>query len=139
MKTFSAAFLFLFAVAFLPALQADRPTLYPFDVKVGGQLAEVRGDPQTTLFASIKDPVSAEAELVIPGYGDGMVIINLFQIDERGAPVPGFQALIYTIPSGGKTRLHQTIDQRRPEPGLYGANIVYNGQTSRVKFTVKPE
>lgn len=137
MKIFSTFFSLAAFFLTLSLVHAERPTLYPFDVKIGGHLAVFSGNPDTTLFATIEEPVASDAEIVLPNYESGMVIINVFQIDAQGSPVPGFQPLIYTVQEGGKIGLHQSIDQRRPSAGLYGANIVYSGQTSRVKFTVK--
>ena len=39
------------------------PSIYPFQVKVGGQLAFIEGKPETAIFAKLKEPVSADAEI----------------------------------------------------------------------------
>lgn len=130
----SALFLLLITPGVAPA--GERPDIYPFDVKVGGQLAAMTGSNR--LFAHIAEPVPAEAELEVPG-AEGMVIVNVFPSAPDGT-VPDTaagQTKVILIQQGGKAKLDATMDGTKLAPGLYGANVVSGGRTSRVQFTVR--
>jgi hypothetical protein len=130
--TLVALFLFIPAVA----KASDRPAIYPFDVKIGGQTAAVEGDPAVAVFAKIKDPVANDAELEVSG-DPGMLIINIFPVKANGEVDPAAPPKIIMVQSGNKTKLSETMDKSTLAAGLWGANIVFNNGTSRVMFTVK--
>lgn len=115
---------------------ADRPVVYPFDVKIGGQLAEIKGDPSTTLFAEIEKPVAADAEIEVIG-APGLLIVNVFPLDDNGAVKEGVTPKAIVVPSGTVASMGAFMDGTKLEPGLYGANIVFANTTSRVKFVVQ--
>ena len=121
-----------------PAARAERSPIYPFDVKLGGQLARISGNPQTAIFAKIKDPVPANAELEVSGPA-GLLIINIFPVKPSGVvpPEAAGATKILMVQSGTKTTLDATMDASTLAPGLYGANVVFNIGTSRVMFTVQ--
>lgn len=110
--------------------------IYPFQVKVGGQLAFIEGNPQTAIFAKLKEPVGADAEIEIMGV-PAMVIINVFKVNPNGSVTSSESPKIILVQNGTKTRLDDTMDKSKLPPGLYGMNIVYANVTSRVMFTVK--
>jgi len=116
----------------------DRPAIYPFDVKVGGQLAKVEGDPQTALVAKIADPVKADAKIEVVGE-PAMVIINVFPANPDGTvePAASGQAKVIMVQNGTETTLAETMDKSKLSPGVYLANVVYNQGTSRVLFTIE--
>ncbi len=124
-----------------PAQAAEmRPPVYPFDVKVGGHLAVAEeADPMLVVFAKVKEPVTADAEVEVSGEGDS-IIINVFPVLETGV-VPDeatTQTKVILGQDNSKTvRLNETMDKSTLAPGLYGMNIVYGGKTSRVMFRVK--
>jgi hypothetical protein len=134
MKTLAIA-LTCFVTCVLNA--ADRPEFYPFDVKIAGQLATA-GNEAAEVFAKVAKPVSADAELEIVN-AQGLVIVNLFPVNADGtvpetAPA---QTKVLLIQEGGKTKLSETMDKSKLPAGLHGANIVYDGKTARVMFTVQ--
>ncbi|OAI41928.1 hypothetical protein AYO41_01250 [Verrucomicrobia bacterium SCGC AG-212-E04] len=110
--------------------------IYPFQVKVGGQLAFIEGNPQTAIFAKLKEPVGADAEIEILGV-PAMIIINVFKVNPDGSVTSSESPKIIMVQNGIKTRLDETMDKSKLPPGLYGMNIVYANVTSRVMFTVK--
>jgi len=131
----------LVGLTLVGALQAqaeDRPTVYPFDVKVGGQLAKVEGDPQTAIVAKIADPVKADAKIEVVGE-PGMVIINVVPANPDGSvdPAASGQTKVIMVQNGTETTLADTMDKSTLSPGIYLANVVYNQGTSRVLFTVE--
>ncbi len=115
---------------------AKRATIYPFDVRVGGQLAVVEGDPTRAIFAKIKEPVDDNAQIEIGGE-PGMLIVNVFPVRPNGEVPQGAPTKVMFVQNGTKTRLDETMDKSRLAPGLYGANVVYANATSRVMFEVK--
>lgn len=122
----------------LPSVLAQRAPIYPFDVKIGGQLATVEGNPQSAIFAKVKNPVPADADLEVSGPA-GMLIVNVFPVKPSGEvpPEASTQTKIIMAQDAAKTKLDATMDKSRLAPGLYGANVVFNGGTSRVMFTVR--
>ena len=112
------------------------PSVYPFQVKVGGQLATIEGDPQTAIFAKVKDPVSPDAEIEILGV-PGMIIINVFKANPDGSVTTSAPPKIIMVHNGTRARLSESLDKSTLPPGLYGMNVVYANVTSRVMFTVK--
>ncbi len=120
--------------------EETRPPVYPFDVKVGGQLAVAEeADPMLVVFAKVKEAVSADAEVEVSGEGDS-IIINVFPVLETGVVPDEATTQTKVIVSQGQgkiVRLNETMDKSTLSPGLYGMNIVYGGRTSRVMFRVK--
>ena len=112
------------------------PSIYPFQVKVGGQLAAIEGKPDNAIFAKLKEPVAANAEIEILGV-PGMIIINVFKVNPDGSVTSSASPKIIMVQNGTKTRLDETLDKSTLPPGLYGMNIVYANVTSRVMFVVK--
>ena len=89
------------------------PSVYPFQVKVGGQLAAIEGDPQTAVFAKVKDPVSPDAEVEILGV-PGMIIINVFKANPDGSVTTSVAPKIIMVHNGTRTRLNESLDKVRP-------------------------
>ncbi len=119
-------------------LQAqERSPIYPFDVEVAGQQAIPPGGP-AVIFAKIPQPVAPDAEVKVDTEGE-MIIVNVFAIDENGAPLKGAQgqAKVIMVQNGTGFALDGTMDKSTLAPGRYGMNIVLQNQgTSRVEFTV---
>ncbi len=128
----------LFSFVLSATARAERSPIYPFDVKIGGQLAAISGDPQTAIFAKIKDPVRANAELEVSG-PPRLLIVNIFPVKPSGVvPPEAADAIkILVVQRGTKTTLDATLDGSKLAPGLYGANVVFKHRTARVMFTVK--
>lgn len=119
----------------LPAL-ADRPSYYPFDVKLGGQLATV-----SVGMAVIADPVpvDAELEIILPEL-KGNVFVNFFVSDDKGIIAKGEDKAveIMMFANTSKSRINQTMSKSSLVPGkTYLANIVANAMTARIIFKVK--
>jgi hypothetical protein len=120
-----------------PAARAERSPIYPFDVKIDGQPATISGNPRTAIFAKIKDPVPANAELEVSGPA-GRLIINIFPVKPNGVvpPEAAGATKILLVQSGTKTTLDATMDGSTLAPGLNGANVVFNNASARVMFKV---
>lgn len=130
--------LFLLAILFAPLLHAQenkRPTLYPFDVTIGGQKAVMQEG--NILFAVIEKPIKADALLEINKEAP-MLIINAFACKENGEVMaPGQQPAVIFARNTKSTKLNATMDKKPLKPGRYLANIVAHGGTSRVVFVVE--
>ncbi len=124
------------------ATAAERAAIYPFDVKVGGQLARIEGQPEAAIFAKVAKAVGADAEVEVVVDGPaGNVIVNLFAVDENGSPKEGATPKIILADST-KFTLAETMDKSKLAPGRYGMNVVIARMgTSRVLFEIseKPE
>ncbi len=114
---------------------SKRPTIYPFDVRVGGQLAVVEGNPDTAIFAKLKDPVPPDAEVEVEGQ-PGMLILNVFPVNPDGTVDSSAPVKAIFASGATKVRLSQTMDGSKLEPGLWGMNVVFASATSRVMFWV---
>ena len=112
---------------------AESPIL-PFGVELGGQTAVASGE--AAIFATIKDPVSADAKITVK-VETKMVIINVFACDDKGTPVQGAAPAIILINGSNEGSLSSTMDKKPIKTGTYVANIVAAGKTSRVFFKVK--
>ena len=105
-------------------------------MKVGGQTATVEGNPQTAVFAKVKNPVATDAEVEVSGEA-GMLMINVFPAKPDGTVENAAATKVILVQSGTKAKLDATMDKSKLAPGLYGANIIFAGKTARVMFTVK--
>ncbi len=133
----STVFFTLIALMGLGVLHAaERPVVYPFDVTLGGQLAVVKGDPTTTIFAEIEKPIAADADFEVSG-DPGLLIVNVFPLEANGAVKEGVTPKVIVVPSGTVASMGAFMDGTKLEPGLYGANVVFANATSRVKFVVE--
>jgi hypothetical protein len=112
----------------------ERPLLYPFDVTLGGQKA-VMGDGGD-LFAVVKEPVKSGATPVIEAEAR-MLIVNAFPCKEDGTIVmDGALGALIFAQTTAEAKLDAIMDKKKLEPGTYLMNVVANGNTSRVVFTV---
>ena len=114
--------------------EAERPLLYPFEVTLGGQKAEIGewGD----LFAVVKEPVKADAVLSLEKEAP-MLIVNAFPCKEDGTILmDGAPAAVIFANQTKEVKLDATMDKKELAPGTYLMNVVANGKTSRVVFTV---
>jgi len=114
--------------------KSERPLLYPFEVTLGGQKAEMGewGD----LFAVVKEPVKADAVLAIEKEAP-MLIVNAFPCMEDGTILmDGAPAAVIFANNTAEVKLDATMDKKKLAPGTYLMNIVAHGKTSRVVFTV---
>jgi hypothetical protein len=114
--------------------EVERPLLYPFEVTLGGQKAEIGewGD----LFAVVKVPVKADAVLSLEKEAP-MLIVNAFPCKEDGTILmDGAPAAVIFANQTKEVKLDATMDKKKLAPGTYLMNVVANGKTSRVVFTV---
>ncbi len=124
----------MFAFASLGFAEEERPMLYPFDVTLNGQKAEI-GD-WGDLFAVVKEPVKADAVLAIDKVAP-MLIINAFPCKEDGSILmDGAPAAVIFAKETAEVKLDATMDKKNLAPGTYLMNVVANNRTSRVVFTV---
>ena len=129
MKRALACFLLLV----MPLLAEERPVVYPFDVTLGGTKAVMKEGNE--LFAEVPKPVAADAvlalEKVVP-----MLIVNAFPCKEDGTVEEAQAAGIYFANNVKEVKLDATMDKKKLPPGTYLANIVAEGKTSRIVFTI---
>ena len=120
-KTLAALAFVLTLFVFAAPVRAQRADVYPFDVKVGGQTATVEGNPQTTIFAKVKNPVAPDAELEVAGDA-GMLLINVFPAKPDGSVDPAASAAtkIIMVQSGTKAKLDATMDKSKLTPASTG-------------------
>ncbi len=117
------------------AQDGKRPTLYPFDVTIGGQKAVMQEG--NILFAVIEKPVKVDSLLEIEKEAP-MIIINAFACKENGEVMaPGQQPAVILANKAKSVKLNATMDKKPLKPGRYLANIVAHGGTSRVVFVVE--
>ncbi len=127
MKTFIHTLLLTLALT----LNAAAGDALPFGVKLGGQDAK-----DGTPFASIEKPVAANAELVVAGKAD-LIIVNVAPADEKGNPKEGATPAIILLQGKSSTTLDQTMDKQKLAPGKYCMNITFDGKTAMVKFVIE--
>lgn len=121
----------IFSLAATLLVAAPDP-VYPFKVKLGGQTAVKKsGD---AIFATVKNPIPADAEIEVEA--QGQVIVNAFQCDKNGNAVQGNPPAILMF-QAPKSSLAQTMDGSKLQPGRYLANVVAGGTTSRVVFDIE--
>lgn len=114
--------------------EEERPLLYPFDVTLGGQKAEM-GD-WGDLFAVVKEPVKPDAVLALEKEVP-MLIVNAFPCKEDGTILmAGAPAAVIFVQNAAEVKLDATMDKKPLEAGTYLMNVVADGKTSRVVFTV---
>lgn len=114
--------------------QAGRSPIYPFDVRVGGQLARV--DSEYAVFARLPSPVRSTAEVAVDTF-PGTLIINAFPSNDSGDAVDTSQSAVVLAQDATRARLDQTMNGQRLSSGSYMLNIVAGGQTSRVLIEVR--
>lgn len=107
----------------------------PFPVTLGGQSAAMTERSQTVSF--IAQPVAASAAMGVKNV-EGQVIVNIFPSDELGNPKQaGAQPMILLFDAGQTKSIAENMQNQKPAPGWYLANVVGGGNTSRVVFQVK--
>lgn len=122
--------------ALAPLVRAEeRPSVYPFDVTLGGNKAEVK--PGNAIFAEVPKPVTDDAVLALDKEVP-MLILNAFPCKEDGSVEEGQPAAIIFAQKVKEVKLDATMDKKKLPPGTYLANIVAEGKTSRIVFTVAP-
>ncbi|RYD22389.1 MAG: hypothetical protein EOP88_08295 [Verrucomicrobiaceae bacterium] len=114
--------------------EETRPTFLPFDVTLGGQKAEMKG--QNDIFGVVEKPVKPDATLTI-GKEAPMLIVNAFACKEDGSVEQNTPAAIIFAQNTATTPLNATMDKKPLTPGTYLMNIVAHQATARVVFTVE--
>ncbi len=115
-----------------------RSSLYPFDVTLAGQTAQIEGDPEYAVFAKIAKPVSNDAEMVLDTEAE-TIFVNIFRCNENGevSRADSTKAKVIMAPNTTKVKLNATMDKSVLEDGLYLMNIVLSSKgTSRVMFRI---
>ena len=108
--------------------------IMPFPVMIGGQ----KTTRKNSICASIANPVSSNAEIVLEAKTDKMMIINVFPCDENGKVARGVKTEIILIKKGGnKTSLDKTVSKNKLSPGTYIMNATAADKTARIFFKVK--
>ena len=131
MKTLLLAFLSIVTTGILSA--QDDGSL-PFGVSLGGQAATYKkGEP----FAKVAKPVKNDAAIEVAAKADGTIIINVNKTDAKGAPAPGGQPAIIILQSTNKGTLAGTMDKQKLAPGSYLLNVIADGKTASILFTVE--
>ena len=116
-----------------PLAADERPVTYPFDVTLGGTKAEMKAGNE--LFAEVSKPVAADAVLALEK-AVPMLIVNAFACKEDGTVEEAQAVGIYFANNVKEVKLDATMDKKKLPPGTYLANIVADGKTSRIVFTI---
>ena len=103
----------------------------PFLVSVGGQAAK-----DGTPFASIENPVAADAELSVESK-DSMIIVNVHAVSAKNEPVPGSTPAVILLQGKTKTNLDKTMDGKKFAAGNYIMSVVSEGKTASILVTIK--
>ena len=109
--------------------------MYPFDVKVSGELAVAKKGAES-LYATVDKPVAKDAEVVL-SIDPGQVIVNIFPVNADGSVADGAQPKIIFVSDTNKFKLDATMDKSMLEPGAYMMNIVAANNTAQVRFEVQ--
>ena len=118
----------------LAAAEDKRPLLYPFDVSVGGQTAQIKEG--NILFATVEKPVKPDAVVALEKES-ALFVINAFPCQEDGTVLnAGPPAAVVFKQNAKELKLSETIDKKKLKPGTYLMNVVAHNTTSRVLFTV---
>ncbi|MBI4865198.1 MAG: hypothetical protein HY815_33795 [Candidatus Riflebacteria bacterium] len=126
-------FLLIFCVGASVLGAAERPDVYPFDVKLASVLAKhVEGKP----YARVDGTVPADAEIEV-GVPKGQIIINVFPSDPDGNVAQGVQPAVIIIQNDNKGRLNALTMGPPVTGGFHLMNAVAEGKTARVVFEVK--
>jgi hypothetical protein len=120
---------FIMSAAFAHGLFAS--DLLPFPVSLGGQAAK-DGVP----FAKIANPVAADAELTLDSKSD-MIIVNVHMVNSKNEPVQGSTPAVILLQGKTKTNLDKTMDRKKLPAGNYIMNVVSEGKTASILFTIK--
>ena len=123
----------LAAFSLVSAHADERPSIYPFDVTLGGVKAEVK--PGNLLFAEVPKPVADNAALALD-HEVPMLIVNAFPCKEDGSVEETQAVAILYAQKVKEVKLDATVDKKKLSPGTYLANVVADGKTSRIVFTV---
>ena len=118
----------------ITALSAEeRPALYPFDVTLGGTKAEMKAGNE--IFAEVSKPVAPDAVLSLEKEVP-MLIVNAFPCKEDGSVEETQATAIIFAQNVKEVKLDATMDKKKLAPGMYLANVVADGKTSRIVFVV---
>ncbi len=115
-----------------------RSPIYPFDVTLAGQEAQIEGSQQYAIFAKIPKPVPNDAEMVLNAEAE-TIFVNIFRCNEKGevSRADGGKAKIIMAPDANRVKLNATMDKTVLEDGLYLMNVVLSSKgTSRIMFRV---
>lgn len=116
-----------------PLAAGERPSLYPFDVTLGGTKAEMKAGNE--MFAEVSKPVAPDAVLALEKEVP-MLIVNAFPCKEDGSVEEAQAAAVIFAQNVKEVKLDATMDKRKLSPGTYLANVVADGKTSRIVFAV---
>lgn len=135
MKSFvTRSVLVLVAVFCAVAVQAEDFTPLPFPVKIGGHSPKV---DDVKKIGVVAEAVASDAELEVTVKDNAMVICNIVAANEKGDVKEGAIPAILIIQKSSKTALNKTMDNKALAAGTYRINIVADGKTAIVNFTVK--
>lgn len=136
MKTFSRRYFYtLISLIIIPLTCSadDGPMFLPFDLTLGGVKAKM--EDGNALFAMIPEVVKADAELKLEKEVP-MLIINAFPCEEDGTVKEAQAAGVLIGQNTSSVKLSETMDKKPLKPGTYLANVVADGKTARIVFTI---
>lgn len=87
------------------------------------------------LFAQVAKPVKPDAVLALEKEVP-MLIVNAFPCEEDGTVREGQAVGVIFAKGTREVALDATMDKKPLPPGTYLANVVADGKTSRIVFTV---
>ena len=112
---------------------AERPSIYPIDVTLGGIKAVAKDGNE--IFAQVDKPVAADAVLALEKEVP-LLIINAFPCKEDGSVEEAQPAAVIVAQNVKEVKLDATMDKKKLAPGMYLANVVADSKTSRIVFVV---
>lgn len=119
------------AISVILTLAAAASDTLPFGVSLGGQAAK-----EGTPLASIEKPVAANAELVVAGKAD-IIIVNVTPADAKGDPKEGATPAVIILQGTSKTTLDKTLDGQKFTAGKYCMSVTMDGKTATLRFEVQ--
>lgn len=123
----------LWLASLLLAHADEHPLFLPFDLSLGGQKAVMEHGNE--LFAQIPEPVAPDAPLKLEKEVP-MLIVNAFPCKEDGTVEDAQAAGVIFANNTAEVKLSDTMDKKPLAPGIYLANVVAEGKTSRIVFRV---
>lgn len=119
------------AISAILTLTAVASDSLPFGVSLAGQAAK-----DGTPFASIEKPVAANAELIVNGNAD-IIIVNVSPADAKGNPKEGATPAVIILQGTNKTTLDKTLDGQKLAAGKYCMSVAMDGKTAILRFEIQ--
>ena len=105
----------------------------PFQVAIDGNRAQIN----TIIAALIKEPVTANSEIICDTVNNDLINITFMPCNKDGIVVPGKKPALILLRDSNKITIDQTTDKKKLAPNYYLMDVTAGDQTSRVIIKVK--